>query len=83
MYNIYPLMHTILTKDVHGDSLEFKHNKRTQKRYILTTGWCMFVNHKKFVEVILYGDINYIFLLCNCYKTAINIDYMIMFVSII
>ncbi|KAJ8533851.1 hypothetical protein K7X08_007175 [Anisodus acutangulus] len=49
-YGADPPVQTLIAKDVHGKTWEFRHIFRgTPKRHLLTTGWSNFVNEKKLV----------------------------------
>ncbi|XP_059296583.1 auxin response factor 18-like isoform X1 [Lycium ferocissimum] len=49
-YDADPPVQTLIAKDVHGKTWEFRHIFRgTPKRHLLTTGWSNFVNAKKLV----------------------------------
>ncbi|RYR09725.1 hypothetical protein Ahy_B05g078122 [Arachis hypogaea] len=49
-YSTEPPIQTIIAKDVYGQCWKFRHiYKGTPRRYLLTTGWSNFVNHKKLI----------------------------------
>ncbi|MCD9558596.1 hypothetical protein HAX54_016040 [Datura stramonium] len=49
-YTADPPVQTLLAKDVHGKTWQFRHIYRgTPRRHLLTTGWSTFVNAKKLV----------------------------------
>ncbi|KAJ8570823.1 hypothetical protein K7X08_037795 [Anisodus acutangulus] len=49
-YDVDPPVQTLIAKDVHGKTWQFRHIFRgTPKRHLLTTGWSTFVNAKKLV----------------------------------
>ncbi|CAI9778421.1 unnamed protein product [Fraxinus pennsylvanica] len=60
-YSADPPVQTVIAKDVHGKTWNFRHIYRgTPRRHLLTTGWSTFVNQKKLVAgdsiVFLRGE---------------------------